>query len=994
MSSVDGSQPPMWRSLEELAQTEEFAQFVEREFPGLAHDMPEAVSRREFLTLMGASAMMAGLASCRWPEEVIAPHAVRPEGRLPGVPVHYATAMELDGVARGLLVTSYDGRPIKIEGNPEHPQECGGAALHAQASILDLYDPARTHVPRHRGKDKTWQEFFNSFRETVSSLPGGKGLHVLAEPTGSPVAAMVRTEFLAAFPSAQWHEYTSISRDLELEGAATAFGEPYRVSMNLDKARVIVSIDADLLMSHPAAVRMARKFADHRVPENGLNRLYMIECGFSVTGSNADHRLAIAPSRLPWFCLFLARELKRLGVSLPGDFDETERIPTEWSMIPPMARDLVFHGRESIVAVGSRQPAEIHALAHAINAGLGAVGHSVVYHREPQATARGVLQDIADLAKSMRAGEVKALLILGGNPIHAAPADHDFARLLDSVPFAAHLAMTANETAMRCEWHLPQAHYLETWSDAVAWDGTYSVIQPLIAPLYEGRSATEVVGEIVQSQPVSAMERVRQSFDRVSGNAGDAAWHGTLRDGFLEDSTWPIEEPELQAPAIAEVVARLHEHTPARGLEAIFAPDYKLHDGRFANNAWLQELPDPITKVVWDNPALLSLGTAERLGVRHAEIIDLSIGGRRLQIPAFIVPGIADGTVVLSLGYGRTSAGQVGNGVGWRVEELRTSDAYCTASIDSISGTGRQGSVVTTQDHFAIDNIGMKEREKRSLQLVREMAAAALAVEHGHDDQAEVHHGPPPLFSPPTGEPEHKWAMTVDLSRCIGCNACVVACQAENNIPIVGKREVRKGREMHWIRVDRYFRGDPHRPRAAHQPIMCQHCDNAPCEQVCPVAATMQNADGLNVMVYNRCVGTRYCANNCPWKVRRFNYFNLNLDVSETEKMQKNPDVTVRARGVMEKCTYCVQRIERAKIKARNESRQLVDGEVMPACAQSCPAKAILFGDLLDPKSRVAALQHHDPRDYETLEELGNKSRTRYLARVHNPNPEIEEATA
>ena len=987
-----------WRSLDDLTGTEEFEKFVQLEFPALAAEGPDPFSRRSFLKLMAASAMMAGLASCRWPEEVIAPFAKQPENRLPGVPVQYATAMELGGVARALLVTSYDGRPIKIEGNPDHPRERGGTDLLAQASILDLYDPARTRTPRHQGEAATWEAFTSYFREHAGQ--NGAGLRVLFNGSGSPSVADMKDRFRAAFPEARWHEFTPVARDNEREGVLLAFRRPVRTDLRLANARVILSIDSDFMMTHPAAICYSRDFADGRNPGEEMNRLYAVESTFSVTGTNADHRFAVRPSEFGSFCFHLAVELTARGLSLPGEgwnFETAPPLPEDWRYIGPLAEDLLNNKGRAVITAGPRQMPAIHALVHAMNAALEAPGNTLVYRPDPEEHAYEETGSFQELSEDIRAGEVETLLILSGNPVFDAPADEDFPALLKKVPHTVHLGLYENETARLCEWHLPMAHYLECWGDARGWDGTYSVCQPLIAPLYQGKSVPEVLALLTDEEVAKGHGIVRRTFDSLGYGTEERDWRRALRDGFVPGSALREATPDIDGALIAEAVLAGLEASPVAGgagYELVFTPSHTLYDGRFANNAWLQELPDPVTKVVWDNPALISVQTAEELGLRHGDVVRIETADRGLDVPVYILPGVADRTIVLETGYGHTAGGPVAVETGYETEMLRTAARWHFAGALDVRKSGRKVSVVTTQDHHAIDTKGMKEREERSFDLVREMTVGEYIRSEvaEADSESPSREEIPPLVPSPEVDAPHKWAMTIDLNRCNGCNACVVACQAENNIPVVGKDQVAVGREMHWLRIDRYFRGDPHKPEAVHQPLPCMQCDNAPCEQVCPVAATMQNKDGLNVMVYNRCIGTRYCQNNCPWKVRRFNYFNLNLDVSETEKMQKNPDVTIRSRGVMEKCTYCLQRIERAKIQARNERRPIADGEVEPACAQSCPTKAIIFGDLADSDSRVASIQYKDRRDYATLEHLGNKPRTRYLARVRNLNPELNEA--
>jgi molybdopterin-containing oxidoreductase family iron-sulfur binding subunit len=1007
-----------WRSLDELADTPEFRRFVEAEFPGLATGMLDSASRRRFLKLMGASLALAGLTGCRWPTERIAPYANRPAGRTPGVPVQYATAMELGGVAAGLLVTSYDGRPIKIEGNPSHPTNRGAADAFSQAAILELYDPDRSTVPIQREGGqwfrRTWDEVAAFCGRHFEDLrpSGGAGLRILSEASSSSSLADMRARLLEAFPQAEWVEYEPVSFDNERAGTAMAFGSPYRIQYALDRADTVVCLDADLLMTHPAAVRHARDFADgRRVNERGrrsqdgrpMNRLYVLESHHTVTGSAADHRWAVRSAAIPAVADQLAARLAELGVHVPhlgaevlGAAAELKgAAPPGREAVAAMAGELAASRGRGLVAAGPQQPPEVHALVCAVNEALGHVGRTVTYTAASDPGRPTHTEAIRNLAADMRAGKVNTLLILGGNPVYDAPADLGFGELLSSVETAIHLSLYRNETSRACHWHLPRAHFLESWGDARAYDGTLSIVQPLIEPFYGGRTPIEVLAWVLREKPENGYEIVRRTMRRMhSGPDFEHFWKQSLHDGVVPGTTWPAEAPRVRAGQWAERFAgqvAAPAEAGAGNPEIVFRPDTHVYDGRFANNGWLQELPEPISKLTWDNAAILGPATAGALGARTGDLLRLSRGTRELEIAAFVLPGVAEGSVTLTLGYGRSAAGRVGSGTGFNTYVLRTSEAMHTASGVAIARTGRRYQLAVTQDHHAIESeVGKKAKRERLHMLVRE-ATVDEYVERPDFPKHAVHM--PPLVSP-WKEKEytgHRWAMSIDLNACIGCGACVTACQAENNIPVVGKDEVDRGREMHWIRVDRYFKGPPEAPQVSHQPVTCHQCENAPCEQVCPVAATMHSSEGLNDMVYNRCIGTRYCSNNCPYKVRRFNWFNNHKDLAEIEKMRFNPEVTVRSRGVMEKCTYCVQRISAAKIAAKNERRPIADGEITPACAQTCPTQAIVFGDLSDPGSRVSR-SHGQGRSYALLAELNVKPRTKYLAKLRNPAEGLDYA--
>jgi MoCo/4Fe-4S cofactor protein with predicted Tat translocation signal len=976
-----------WRSLDELADTPEFRSLVEREFPGLAEELLSPRTRRAFLKVMGASLGAAGLAACRWPRELILPFANQPEDRVPGVPQQYATAMELGGAALGLLVTSIDGRPIKIEGNPLHPSSLGAASALAQASVLEVYDPDRSRQLVRRQDGQTfaadWDEFAAFAGPHFAALRAkrGGGLAVLAERSSSPSVARLRRSFAEAFPEARWCEWEPLAGDHGRAAAARVFGEPLRPHLHFDRADVVLALDADPILDHPAAVRYAREFASRRRADDGtMNRLYSAGAAVTLTAAAADGHLAVPCSRVLPLAARVLAEVERLGVALPAGREFlalASQEKAETAFAAAAARDLVAARGLGLVVAGPRQP-EAQEIAAVLNLALGNIGATVTYLREDAAPPAG---DLDAFLAAVDAGAGTAL-VLGGNPVYAAPHELRFAERYAKVPVRIRLGLFEDETSRVSTWHLPRAHYLESWGDVRGWDGTYSVQQPLIAPLYGGRTPVEVMALLLDQPVTGGHEIVRETFRGMSGTeAFETAWRRTLNDGVLAGSAFPevkvAATPRTLGPAAARTAA-------GTGYEAVFVADPSVWDGRFANNAWLQENPDPLTKITWDNAALLAPATAGVLGVRHGDVVRVARGERVVELPAYLLPGQAEGTVVLPLGYGRTAAGSVGTGVGADVGGLRPGDGREYIGGVTVERTGRSHTLACTQNQQAIDRVGYEERGQRIANLVREGTLAEYLTDPEFVRKSDVEPVSLPIFSSPKLTGAHQWAMSIDLSACIGCNACMIACQAENNLAVVGREQVIRGRGMYWIRVDRYFSGKPANPKIAFEPMACQQCENAPCEQVCPVAATMTSDEGLNEQVYNRCVGTRYCSNNCPYKVRRFNFFNYFDKVSETEKLVFNPDVTVRGRGVMEKCSYCIQRIEAVKIRAGNERRPIRDGEIVPACAQTCPTEAIVFGDIKDPGSRISRLRHHR-RAYSVLGEINTKPRTTYLAKLRNP---------
>jgi molybdopterin-containing oxidoreductase family iron-sulfur binding subunit len=989
-----------WRSFEELAESPHFEEFLHREFPQHASEWADPFSRRGFLKLMAASLALAGLHGCAGkPKETIVPYARAPEEIVPGKPLFFATAMTLAGSATGLLVESHEGRPTKIEGNPDHPASLGATDAFSQASLLTLYDPDRSETLTYLGDIRPWIALLGEIRALLEPqrLRRGAGLRLLTETVLSPTLAHQIRGLLGEFPEAKWHQYEPVNCDSAREGARLALGRYANMVYEVEKADVIVALDADFLASGPGCLRYARQFARRRRPEPAratMSRLYSVECTPSNTGAMADHRLPLRAGEIEVFARTLALAVR--GMTQAGGFLSY----AGW--LQAVARDLLRHRGRSVVIPGEQQSPGVHLWAHLINHALGNVGSTVIYTDPVEAEPVDQTASLRELVADIDARRVELLVILGGNPVYNSPADLAFGERLLQVPMRMHLSLYQDETSALCQWHIPESHYLEAWSDTRAFDGTASVVQPLIAPLYSSKSAHEFLAAFTGQPERSSYDIVREYWkSQRSGTDFEQFWRKSLHDGVIEGTALP---PINIAPKAEWVAATNLAATAASGdsqaaqkpetLEIVFQPDPAMFDGRFANNGWLQELPKPISKLTWDNAALVSPATAERLGLTYrtsstggehgqilVDVVELSYQGRSLRVPAWIVPGQADGCVTLHLGYGRTRAGRVGTATGFNAYLLRTSGAPWFGSGLTLRKTGDRFRLACTQFHHSME--GRQLVRLASLEEFRENPAFAR----------ELGEEPPKSLSlyPERKYEGYAWGMAIDLNACVGCNACVVACQAENNIPIVGKTEVMRGREMHWLRIDRYYRGSPDDPEIYFQPVPCMHCENAPCEVVCPVSATVHSAEGLNDMVYNRCVGTRYCSNNCPYKVRRFNFLQYSDWETPSLKLMRNPNVTVRSRGVMEKCTYCVQRINAARIQSEKENRSVRDGEIQTACQQACPAEAIIFGNINDRHGRVAKLKA-EPRNYALLGELNTRPRTTYLAAVRNPNPEIKKA--
>ncbi|MGH9712444.1 MAG: TAT-variant-translocated molybdopterin oxidoreductase [Candidatus Acidiferrales bacterium] len=993
---ADGNGKRFWQSLDQLSETKEYREFLENEFPANAETKAEGINRREMLKLAAASAALAGLSACtKLPTEKIVPYVRPPEEIIPGKPLFYATSMPLAGVAAGLLVESHMGRPTKVEGNPEHPGSLGGTDVFAQAAPLGLYDPDRSQTVMLEGHISSWNAFVTALGNARSQIaPKGSGLRILTETITSPTLAAQIRGVLAQFPEAKWHQYEPCGRDNEREGARLAFGKPVNTVYRFDKADVIVSLDSDFLSFGPGHVRYARDFSSRRAmqgPSSQLNRLYVVESMPTSTGAVADHRWPRSASSVRPIAYGLAS-----AVGVPGLNGDVIKHPDWAGWLPIIARDLERHRGSSLVVPGEQQPPAVHALAHAMNAALGNVGKTVYYTEPLEANPVNELESLRELVNDLNAGKVDVLVILGGNPVYDAPADFEFGPALLKAKLRVHSGLYYDETGELCHWHVNAAHFLEAWGDARAYDGTIGIIQPLIAPLYDGHSAIEIVAVLAGQAGKSGHDLVRNYWKAQrpeKDNTFEAFWETSLHDGLMAGTALPPISVSVRAD-LAKQERPIRTTEDPHLLEIVFRPDPAIFDGRFANNGWLQELPKPITKLTWDNAAMMSAATAQKLGLATGDYVKLQLAGRETKAGVMLVPGHANDSVTLHLGYGRRRAGGLGTGPGFNANFIRTSATPCIANGLSVEKTGDKYYFAVTQHQYAIDVEG-HPAEKESVEAFRRDLVRVATLEEFRKDpnfakipEEEATKG---LSLYPGFKYEgYAWGMSIDLNRCVGCNACVVACQSENNIAVVGKDEVMRGRAMHWIRVDTYFRGPVENPETYYEPLLCMQCENAPCEVVCPVGATTHSPEGLNEMTYNRCVGTRYCSNNCPYKVRRFNFLLFSDWKTPSLYGLRNPNVSVRSRGVMEKCTYCVQRINAAKIRSEEENRIVRDGEIVTACQSACPAEAIIFGNLNDPNSRVAKLKAQS-RDYSLLDDLNTRPRTTYLARVRNPNPEIHE---
>ncbi|TAK96963.1 MAG: 4Fe-4S dicluster domain-containing protein [Verrucomicrobia bacterium] len=1055
-----------WRSLDQLAETPEFRDFLHREFPEGASELTDPLSRRHFVQIMSASFLLAGFGlagtGCRKPEEKVMPFSKAQEGYIHGVPQYFATAMPTRTGAVPLVAKSNDGRPTKVEGNSLYPGGNGGTDRHTQASILNLYDPDRATRFAKNGSTVKAADALAALGDLAKKFEAnqGAGLHLMAERKASPSRRRLHKIVSEKLPKAKWYLYEPIDPTIHQDAATAAFGKSVRPIFHYDKAGAILSLDCDFIGAEEDAHNNIRRFAAGRkveTPKSEMSRLYAVESLFTLTGMNADHRLRVAASSVVQVAAAIAAEL---GVDV-GSLAKPAGIDAKW--ISECAKDLKAAGEKALIVAGIRQPLAVHLLAHAINDKLKSVGKTVELVEAPVPATR--IEGIAELAAAMQAGQVDTLVLAGCNPAYDAPADLDFAKLLQPTKgrTVIRLGYSEDETGALADWHFPMAHYLESWGDALTTDGTYVPIQPLIAPLFGGLTDLEFLARVGGLSVTNPHEIVRETFATFS-TGGEEACKKFLHDGYLAGTGNKSVSANFNPSALREVLSKLPEADPllslepqaGRGtaLEVVLFRDYSLDDGRFANNGWMQELPDPITKMVWDNAVLVSRKTALALGVKNGDFVEVSANGRKIKGAIWTQPGMADNSLGIALGYGRARAGRVGSLVGFSAYPLRTTSSPASSGFiltgAKVQKTGETYIFACTQDHWSMEGRAIVreanlESYSKSPAVIEEMNAPEAP------DESPAYPNP---FDEAKKTAHHQWGMSIDLSGCVGCGTCVIACQSENNISIVGKDLVARGREMQWMRIDRYFVSRPgvrsfsaakeasvrdenqqfedwiDDVQAVNQPMLCQHCESAPCESVCPVNATSHDHEGLNLMTYNRCVGTRYCSNNCPYKVRRFNFLDYNKrslkelkgprypsplvhstdgewdllrwwkspeagmresDEWDLIKMIKNPDVTVRMRGVMEKCTFCLQRIEQAKISQKvkaGASGDVVvpDGTFTTACAQACPAGAIVFGNVADPESRVSKLKKQE-RDYSVLEFLKTKPRTTYLARLRNPNP-------
>lgn len=1037
-----------WRSLHHLARSGEYQELAQNEFHPASKEN-DGLSRRDFIALMSASVAMASLSSCRKPVEKVIPYVIQPEEIVPGIPNCYATVMPFGLDAFGIVVETHEGRPTKIEPNSKHPSSSGSHPF-IQAEILNLYDPDRSKSVLRNGTEQTWDDFLNFYKNELPRIRenSGKKLAVLTSSYHSPTLARLQADLLNVFPEAQWFVFDPVSEENRINGLSLLTGAApddtdsrkqarYFPVYRFDLSKVILSVDSDCFYSESGFLSAASGFARGRSileKSSGMNRLYVVENTLSPTGAAADHRIALPSSGMLRWLIRLALALQEKGIALNGliipsaeAFDrQTEH------QIRVIASDLAESRGQGLIVCGRHQSKEAHALAYALNIALGNVCQPRNDPRARQLTSSSNLpvktvslrdggishhRALEQLSDRINTREIEYLFILGTNPIYFRGGT--FSGLLKQVKHTIHLSDRFDETSASCEWHIPQTHFLEQWGDARSLDGTAAVIQPMIEPLHGAHSVEELLHVLITGEFKRGYEIVRETWQGLlkKGNY-ESQWKELLRNGYLPDSAYPAESLAVQPNRLNQ---KLASATSAKndGIEISVRPSTSVYDGRYANNGWLQEMPDPITKITWDNVALIGPTLAKSLGVQnhlskgksYQPLLKIECNDQEITIPVWVLPGHAEHSVTLSMGYGRTHAGRIGNGVGQNVYPLTTTGYILTGNI-RLTVIRESHLIACVQDHGAFDEeeLARKAIDKRRPVFIRESTFQRYQSDPDFAKEYRVNPALTPYIGK-DGKPKsiydspwnyntgYQWGMIIDLNTCIGCNACLLACQSENNIPVVGKEQVANGREMHWMRIDRYFSGTPENPQVVFQPMTCHHCENAPCEQVCPVVATVHNREGLNLMVYNRCVGTRYCANNCPYKVRRFNFLDyqggvsglFQSEVPEVLKMAKNPDVSVRMRGVMEKCTFCVQRIEEARQKAKSENRTIRDGELKTACQQSCPANAIHFGNILDPESQIAAIGKL-PTKYALLEELNVRPRLWYLAKLRNPNPDFDHA--
>ncbi|MFO7798321.1 TAT-variant-translocated molybdopterin oxidoreductase [Rhodohalobacter sp.] len=1009
--SDQSNQTTFWKSLNELAKNKEYEKYAEREFPENATEMTDQVSRRSFLRVMGASIALAGFASCRKPVQKILPYTKQPEDLVLGEPNFYATSMPFQDTVTGLLVENNEGRPTKLEGNDQHPASGGRTNIYNQAGILNLYDPDRSRSPRRNGESASKNDFVQFASEHFSDR--NRNILFVSEANSSPTYNRVKENALQTFSNANWVTFEPFNDDNAIEGTNIAFGQRLRTVNHFDTADVVVSLNDDFMspFGHKNSVENAYKLTSRRKVNNtddSMSRIYSVENSFTSTGSYADHRLRLKTSEIEPFTYALASRLSE-SVSGLGAFNNVSNNFTNHEWVDKLAEDLLSNQGNSIVSLGFDHSSVAHAAVAAINSALNNAGNTVTYHEIPYYGEQHQTEAFLEAIEEIKAGVYDTVVLIGTNPAYSAPSDLDFEAALGNVDTKIHLSDYYDETSRIADWHLNRAHFLEAWGDGLSYTGQRSVIQPQILPLYDGLSEIEFLNTIVSGEESVGYDLVQETWSSYFSSNFNQNWETVLHDGVDPNSGFNSVSVSLRSGFASDIRPNLNAE-PISGMEITIKPDATLFDGRFANNGWLQELPEPMTKITWDNVALMSPSTAESLGLppeqsfksNDVPTVRISAGDATIEIAAWVLPGHADNSITLTAGYGRNNLGRVADGVGVDVYPLRTSEAMFNQPA-SVERTGSVYEIACVQDHNNIEGRDMVR--EATLEEYRENPDFATYKSiHGYEvpgiKEAKAEgddRGPISLFEEQYGpDYQPQWGMAIDLNACFGCGVCTIACQAENNIPVIGKREVGRRRIMHWIRTDRYFEGDRDNPKVYHQPVPCMHCEMAPCEQVCPVAATTHSEDGMNQMTYNRCIGTRYCANNCPFKVRRFNFFNYTKeylttgDDPEIIQMAMNPDVTVRFRGVIEKCSYCVQRVNSAKIKSKiaTGSKKPEDGAVQTACQQACPANAITFGDLTDQNSVVSQHKQND-RNYVMLEEMNVRPRTSYLAKLRNTNSEL-----
>ncbi|MCH8567575.1 MAG: TAT-variant-translocated molybdopterin oxidoreductase [Balneolales bacterium] len=993
-----------WRSLEDLSRNEAYKDYINREFPEGAGELSDGYSRRNFLQIMGASVALAGLAACRKPVQKLLPYHKQPENVVAGIPLYYASALPFQDYGVGVVVTTNEGRPTKIEGNEDHPGSRGATNVFQQASILDLYDVNRSRAVRHNGEESSWNDFVAFCSSHFADR--NKNIAFISEANGSPTYNRLKAEILGRFPNARWATYEPFGAANQLAGSEITFGSKLRPHYHFDKADVVISLDFDFLNIAPNDVENSMSYADRRRVQSTsdeMNRLYIVEPGLSQTGSNADHRLRIKAGDMAAFTAALASRLSS-GVSGLEAFSGVNNEFSQHSWVSVLAQELLSNRGNSILAAGNSYSPEVHATVAAINAAVGNAGSTVEYLNVPFLDDSYNPDSLRNVARDVRNGTIDTLIIVGGNPVYNAPADLEFATVMQQASTTIHLASHIDETSKLAQWHVNRAHFLEFWGDAHSYTGELSVIQPVIRPLFGGKSEIEFLAAILHGENHEGYDLVRESWRNVLTSEFDNSWNEVVHDGIYRQTRFSSGNTGLSSGFNSSMRSWLTsvQGSSSSDIELIFKADNRIYDGRYANNGWLQEFPDPVTKITWDNVAAMSPAMAASIGVRERsfgettyDLVTITSGGTELTMPAWIVPGHADNSITVTVGYGRQNIGASADDIGHNSYILRTYDNQLAVPSVTVARNGRSYPIACTQNHHQMEDRPLVREATLEEYRAKPDFAPAMVYTPGRRPEDGK---PKNLFNDQMFPPHQpQWGMAIDLNACTGCGVCTIACQAENNIPVIGKREVERNREMHWIRVDRYFQGDKENPKVVHQPIPCMHCEQAPCELVCPVAATTHSDDGLNQMTYNQCIGTRYCSNNCPYKVRRFNFFNYAknwLEIDEDPdiiQMAMNPDVSVRFRGVMEKCTYCVQRINRAKIARKNEtgnSIKPVDGAVKTACQQACPSQAITFGDITDQESVISRTKSNE-RNYLLIEELNIRPRTSYLGKLRNPNTEL-----